>query len=418
MFRLARRAPVTTCSWLLLVAVYLGTHGLAGDSATRLSQLRRTWGSVESLNWVIIDGGRMEVVDPELHGPFDLWDGQWWRVPLSVIHHVNLLHLLLNASFVVMFGPLLEQRWGAWRYGLFLGSSAMVSMPWELLLGLYGMGYSGVCCAIFGALLALRPRDPELQVRLPDESVAWMLAGLVGMVLLTWADILQIGNLAHFTGLAYGWVAGIATGVRARRIAIAACHVLLIVPYWFLVHPVWLGRYQWYLADMAQRSQRSREIDIDRMQRAVALDPRLARAWRILADDALRNGDVLLAWERLLRGLEHNPSDEAQWQAARKLWRRLVATSHQPDAMKMVQDRFGNAADRWLLELRRTIPPPVLIAPHRPPEPTHVVAEAPPPQPEWEPPPAKGWSLRWRPPSDPPELNPFDPHSAVEGETL
>jgi hypothetical protein len=194
----------------------------------------------------------------------------------------------------------------------------------------------------------------------------------------------------------------------------------LVLPYWCLVHPVWNGRYHWYQADLERRDDPRAEIDTDRLRTAVAWDPSLTGVWRILADEALHEGELLEAWDLLLQGLQHNPSDQPQWQAARRLWRSLVTHDHRAAATQAVRDRFGDGADSWLAELRKIVPPPVLIAPDRPPEPTATVAESPVAAPvKWEPPPkGNGWLNDLPAQGVLPAVNPTDASSAVEGELL
>src|SRR5258707_1073411 len=76
-FRLAR---VTFSLLALSVAFFLGVEWYRTVSNDPLAG-RGTFGSVEPL---LIRG------EEELHGPFDLWEGPWWRwlrVPASAFHH-------------------------------------------------------------------------------------------------------------------------------------------------------------------------------------------------------------------------------------------------------------------------------------------------------------------------------------------
>jgi hypothetical protein len=329
---------------------------------------------------------------------------------------------------------------------LFLIASAFVSMFPEYLLGNHAVGYSGVLCAIFGALLAMRPHDAELLERMSNEFVYLMLGSLVAMLALSLADIVPIANAAHFTGLAYGWLAASAGRLAwPVRTSFVIAHAALVLPYWAVVHPEWNGRYHWYQADLARRAHPQAAWDVARLKLAVQCDPTLTGVWRILADEALRRRDLLGAWELQIEGLKHNPADQSLWQSTRKLWRYLAATDDRLQAMKLVQDHFGSDAERWLSELRRTVPaPPVLIAPNSPPEPTPErlmesiiqegvlaerkrgakppveVARTPPPsEPRWEPPPKNAWSPRDLPPTGRlPAVDPADRRSAVEGEAL
>lgn len=420
MRQLLRRAPVTGFVCGVLIALFLVTHrpGLEGR---RSVEARRWWGGVEILTWVQVDGSHIEYVNKELSGPFDVWDGEWWRVPASTLHHADLLHLLMNLMGLAVFGPWLERRWGWWRYGLFLAAAAFVASPPEYLLGQQSLGFSGVCCAVFGSLWGLRNSDPELKSRLTNEVVWWMVAGLVAMWVLTAVGMLSIANGAHFAGLAYGWLAGtIARASRWARFGFAMGHAALVVPYWFIVHPVWEGRYHWYLADLEQRRNWVAPLDELRLRRALRCDPNLTGVWRLLAQQAAADGRLLEAWEMLLQGLQHNRSAAELWQDARMLWRRLAPTEQRGAALAHLQDRFGAESAVWLAEIRRFVPPPVLIAPDRPPVPTTPVAQRPEVSPPtWEPPPD---NQRWyrRPPSlgPLPWVDPADPSSAAEGRLL
>jgi hypothetical protein len=72
------RAPITTLSQMAMVGVFVATFGIADVTNRPLWELRRQWGSVESLSWVTADEQPPRVLEPNLSGPFDLWDGEWW----------------------------------------------------------------------------------------------------------------------------------------------------------------------------------------------------------------------------------------------------------------------------------------------------------------------------------------------------
>ncbi len=165
------RAPVTTLSQIVLVALFAVTVGLTDTTERPLWELRRQWGGIEVLQWVSNDGAHSKVVDANLAGPFDLWDGEWWRIPVSNFHHTDVLHLLMNLAFVSYFGTILESRWGSLKYlALIVGSVFVVLLP-EYLAGRVAVGYSGVACAIFGALWAMRRRDPVVGELLTNEVI-------------------------------------------------------------------------------------------------------------------------------------------------------------------------------------------------------------------------------------------------------
>ncbi len=415
------RAPITTLSQVALVGMFAATFGMTEVTQKPLWELRRQWGSVEALQWVSNDGAQSKVIDANLEGPFDLWDGEWWRIPLTNLHHGDLLHLVLNIGFVSFYGSLLERRWGSMKYlALILGAMCVVMLP-EYLVGRIAIGYSGVACAIFGALWAMRHRDPVVAEQMTNEVVTSTLAILAGMVLLTLAEMLPVANGAHAAGLAYGYLAATAGAVgqswqSVQRLAFWLAHLLLIYPYWMVTHPTWNGKYEWYRADMPGKQGHRGEPNWDGLERAVARDPTLTEVWRKLADRALEQQQTLEAWKLLIRGLAAAPSDAEQWRHCRALWRRLCITPEATVAKSFVNEQFGNESVNVMRELRRLIAPPVLISPGRPVEPTPqfvlqpTLVEPPP----WEPP----YERIWPPRREPPRILPQPLNNAVEGELL
>lgn len=416
------RAPITTLSQIGLVGMFAVTFGMTDVSQRPLWELRRQWGGIEVLQFVSQDGANSRIIDANLEGPFDLWDGEWWRIPVSNFHHADFLHLLMNIGAVSYFGTILEARWGSFKYlVLIIGSLFVVLLP-EYLAGRIALGYSGVACAIFGALWAIRHRDPAVQQFLTNEVILSTLTALACMVVLTLVEVLPVANGAHAAGLIYGYLAASAGAVGqswrgVQRLAFWAAHLGLIYPYWMVTHPKWNGRYDWYLADSPGKHGRRGEPDWDGLERAVAKDPTLTEVWRKLADRALEEQDLLTAWKQLIRGLAAAPSDAEQWNRCRALWRRMCITPDAKAAQQFVDEQFGPEATNVMRELRRIISPPVLIAPGQPvqPTPAFVIAEPVPEEPPpWEPPPERVWPPRRELHRDlpPPLLN------AVEGRTL
>lgn len=419
MFRSLRQAPVTFASLVAMAMVFAGTHGLAGDDAQALSELRRAWGSVEPLNWVRTVGDRVDIEHPDLRGPFDLWDGEWWRVPTTALHHAAFWHLGLNMLATAILGRILEQAWCSGRYLTFLlGAAAVTGLP-EYLLDQYALGYSGIACAILGALIVVRRTNAAAAAWLSDASVILSLVILVGMWVFTELGAIQVGNLAHFTGLAYGW--GIAQVVTMRwpvRWGVIAAHALLIVPYWAVTHPVWNGRYHWYRAGLTSTGAIADREDPAGLAMAVRCDPTLAGAWRLLADEAEHRDQPLEAWRLTLHGLQANSTSVELWATARRQWRRFAIGPDRETATTYVRELFGDGSQHVLDELRRLHPPPVLIAPDLPigprPEMLHAATEPA----SWQPTSPETWRALTDFTPRLVEFDPADPRSAVEGERL
>ncbi|NOX56902.1 MAG: rhomboid family intramembrane serine protease [Planctomycetes bacterium] len=360
--------------------------------------------------------------EPELKGLLDLWDGQVARIGASAFHHANWLHLALNALAIGFLGTLLEARMGSAAYAAFLGASVFVSFLPELLLEHMAVGLSGVAYAQFGALLVLRRSDARLTRLVSDRVIQAGLGWLVLCFLLTWWGVLMVANWAHVAGLAYGWLVGRiflqqpATR-KSVRLAVLAGHGLILVGVYFVTHPVWLGRYHWYLgnqeADWARRMQHWRT--------ALKYDPGLTGLWRTMALAEAQKGDLLAAWRTVLEGIRLNRSDEKGCRLAQFLWHQMRSPVERREARRLLARIFGAEQDRWKRRLglltssqssiaadgQRILPPWVVIRFGQPPPP---------------------WleDSRWRelledsllgltPRRTLPPVNPDAPHSAGEG---
>ncbi|MBI1346626.1 rhomboid family intramembrane serine protease [bacterium] len=419
------RTPVTTLVLVVLAAVYAGTHPWGDVDARTVGELRRQWGCVENLTWVPQSLPHdYSIPLTNLEGPFELWDGEWWRIPLCTLHHGDLLHLLLNSLFIATYGALFERIWGSGRYLLFMIAASVVSSLPSTLLAVYGIGFSGVCCAIYGALWGGRERDPRLTRIMTDENISAVMLILVVMLVATELELVRIDNLAHFTGIAYGWLIGMATAWQVRRpwllwLNVVLSHWLLIIPMWYAVHPEWNGSYHWYLATRGDDHRPRLTVDVVELRKAVKRDPTLAGAWQMLAEQELQSSETLLAWQDLIAGLDHSPTDAGLWGLSRKIWRRLAVSEQRAEAIEIINRQFGKQATIWLEEIRRIRTPPLLIAPDQPPHiPTDELAERPIRQP-WQPPIDPYWW--YTAPNGAEHSHPVPPddiHSALEGELL
>jgi membrane associated rhomboid family serine protease len=173
------------------------------DAATRQSALLR-WGTLSAST----DEWRM------------FWhDGRLLTLLTALFIHANLLHLVGNGVFLLIFGVPAERRLGAWRLlVLFLAGGALANLVASLLIGSTGrviVGASGGISALIGAYLVLFPKA-KLGIIVPLglwlEFVRVPAALLIGL----WAA-LQL--LFTFVGPAFGataWWAhltGFAAGV-------------------------------------------------------------------------------------------------------------------------------------------------------------------------------------------------------------
>lgn len=305
---------------------------------------------------------------PQLTGPFDLWDGEWWRIIVSGFHHGGPLHLLLNSLAIAYMGMLLEPKFRRIAYFLFFMAATTFSVVPEFLMEHIVVGLSGAAYAMFGVLLVLRKHDRYIADRFPQSMVYWGVAWLFLCIALTVLDILPIANVAHFCGLFYGWVIGVmAFGERRFRNLARAGFVVLnlaILPgIYFTVHPVWTGRYHWYQATMTHTG----DPDAQRadLEKTVALDPGLATAWAHLAEIEFDTSGRQQAWRTAMNGLFFNRSSEEVLGLCRRIWLSFDNAATRQQARETTADVFGEHAVAWqerLGILPGQTPPPASVA--------------------------------------------------------
>lgn len=299
---------------------------------------------------------------PEIHGPFELWQGQAWKLLFNAMHHGGLGHLLLNSISVWFLGGLLESRLGKLRYTLFFLTSAYVSMLAQFLIGDVPVGMSGAVCAMFGYLLVLRNYDHDMNVRFPPGAVRTGLGSLVIFVPLTAAGLVNIANLAHFVGLGYGWVLGwlacrFAKRARWRtRVAVVALHLGIVGLTFAAMHPVWDGRYQAWLA----LKETDHRLQLERWQKASAIAPNIAVAWLGQAEILYNNGRPKEAWKTALNGLRLNRDDEELDEFVRVLWNEWRFHPVRTEtALADLREVFKEESDAWIRRLKLEGPPPI-----------------------------------------------------------
>jgi membrane associated rhomboid family serine protease len=191
--------------WAAIVLALLATgaylwFGYAGDASARQAALQR-WGTLSASP----DEWRK------------LWhDGRLLTLVTALFIHANLLHLIGNGVFLLIFGVPAERRLGAWR--LLIGATGRVIV-----------GASGGISALIGAYLVLFPKA-KLGIVVPLglwlEFVRAPAALLIGL----WAGLQLVFTFvgpafgavawwAHLTGFAAGVLMALAFGPGLRAAA-------------------------------------------------------------------------------------------------------------------------------------------------------------------------------------------------------
>src|SRR4030095_9451004 len=192
----------------------------------------------------------------------DIWSGAYWGLITSAFVHVDIIHALFNLWWTKDFGRLLEPRFGAGKFILFVICSAIVSSGWQLAFSdTTGIGFSGVVYAFFGYMLAARRRDPAYGAFLNAKTIRWLIGWFFACIALTWAKIWNIGNFAHGAGLVFGLLIGVSAGagrfvIPARLAAMGAIISGLIPLFYMPWSASWRIRDQWQHVVQIEKSAR------------------------------------------------------------------------------------------------------------------------------------------------------------------
>ena len=142
----------------------------------------------------------------------DRFPSTWWTIATYMFVHGPLWHLAFNMLSLWMFGPRIEQTWGARPFTYFYmwcgigGGIAHMLLEGDAVL-------VGASAAIMGVLLAYALRWPDEEVLIfgvIPMKVRWLVIWLAAINLAMGVSSTRGGNgiawFAHLGGLAFGWV--------------------------------------------------------------------------------------------------------------------------------------------------------------------------------------------------------------------
>jgi GlpG protein len=170
-----------------------------------------------------------------------VWSGELWRPFTATLLHGSLLHAAFNVYWLVVFGGVLEPRFGSGRYlGLLVLLGSVCSMTSFLISNLdtpldgqiSGLGLSGIIYGLFGILWMGRRWRREFQAVCDADTVRLFVAWFFVCIVITYLDFMPIDNIAHGAGWALGTLYGLAMfdpKHPARWVALAAaCSILIL----------------------------------------------------------------------------------------------------------------------------------------------------------------------------------------------
>lgn len=141
----------------------------------------------------------------------------------SLFMHGNLMHLLGNLVFLVVFGASIEEAFGSWRFALYYlawGLVASATQIWvEPLSDTPTLGASGAIGGVLGSYFLMFPSSKveiivPLLAFLSYEVRAWVLLGLWFLFQIVFPQQ-GVANWAHAGGFLAGMVTVLIMGGRA-----------------------------------------------------------------------------------------------------------------------------------------------------------------------------------------------------------
>lgn len=142
----------------------------------------------------------------------DRFPSAWWTLVTYMFVHGGLLHLAFNMLALWMFGPRVENLWGAKGFLYFYLWCGIGGAVAHLLLQ-GNAGLVGASAAVIGVLLAYALRWPDEEVYvfgvIPMKTrwlVVWLALINLAMGISSAKSGSGIGWFAHLGGLAFGWI--------------------------------------------------------------------------------------------------------------------------------------------------------------------------------------------------------------------
>jgi GlpG protein len=170
-----------------------------------------------------------------------IWEGELWRPLTSSLLHANFIHVAFNMYWMAVFGFVLEDRFGSYRFLGLIVLLAYASMMPEFIFDNYhqpvdqqigGVGFSGVVYGLFGILWIGRRWRPELREVCNDATVRLFVGWFFFCILLTHLELMPVANIAHGTGCLFGVLYGLAVFKphgRKRWIVLATAATALVL---------------------------------------------------------------------------------------------------------------------------------------------------------------------------------------------
>ena len=121
-----------------------------------------------------------------------------WIIP--AFEHAGLLHLFFNMYWLLLLGPVVEQKVGkAWLVFIIILLSAISNTLQFIASGPLFLGFSGVLYGLVAFLYVLYPNNRSI-ISISRFFIGFLIFG----VILTYFNIIKLGNYSHAGGAVAG----------------------------------------------------------------------------------------------------------------------------------------------------------------------------------------------------------------------
>jgi len=144
----------------------------------------------------------------------NVYSGEIWRLLTAVFLHASVAHLVFNLFALILFGSILERLIGDKKFLLVFFVTGILANLFSVNFYPSSLGASGAIFGVIGALIIIRPGLPVWAFGMPMPifvaGIIWAGADILGAVgFFTGNSISNTGNLAHLSGMLFGFLFGI-----------------------------------------------------------------------------------------------------------------------------------------------------------------------------------------------------------------
>lgn len=142
--------------------------------------------------------------------------GEYWRFLTAIFLHGSAVHLIYNLFALVLFGLILEKSIGSRNFLLMFFVSGIIANIVAVSFYPSSLGASGAIYGILGCLTILRPGMIVWVYSLPMPmfiaAILWVAGGILGVFFPS-----NVGDIAHLSGIAIGFLIGILIRLTKKR---------------------------------------------------------------------------------------------------------------------------------------------------------------------------------------------------------